>query len=529
MKAKNNKGSYFSILVRDFVYFIIVVLISIFVILYLRDYIEDTSMRKYLESTYKKVPDHIVNGQYSKFEKENMFGDEGFFEILDENNNIIYPYTKSKQIKFLPDEIELIPNEDQRPITTKEVYQEFDSKEYTQLTFEYYNDLNKTYQTVVVVDEELNLVYSDIPEIRDKFSQKEFDLIRGVYEDTYAVSKMLFTNNRGKHYSIIFFREYNPMNMISISLKGTLGYCLIIFIILFLVYALIYLINLDKKVKVPLNLLGAAIERFSLGEKEKFINYKGPYEFENVCKNFNEMAIKLNEAEQKRYKAEEEKKKIIADISHDLKTPITVIQGFAKVLMDGKIEDNEKEKYLERIYIKSNSMAELINAFSEYSKLDRLDFRLNCKRSNISEFVREYFIDKYSELELLGYQLDIDIPEYEIYCNFDNFEMKRVLNNIISNTMKYTPKGTVILFSAEEKEENIRLLIGDNGPGIPKELKKRIFEPFAVGNKSRTTGNGSGLGMAIVYKIIKAHGGTIELTSDKTRKLSVLYKIELPK
>ncbi|WP_343762069.1 HAMP domain-containing sensor histidine kinase [Clostridium oceanicum] len=486
-------------------------------------------MRKYLQSTYEKVPECIINGQYSKLESENILGKEGFFEVIDDNNNVIYPKVKSRQIRFSTDKIDLIPKEDNRPIITKEVYREFDSKKYTELTFEYYQKLKKTYQTIVVVDENFNLVFSDVSKMRKKFSKEEFDLLRGVYDDTYEVSKLLFTNNEGKSYSIIFFREYNPMNMISKSFEGTLVYCLVIFIILFIVYALIYLINLDKKVKVPLNLLGVAIERFSLGEKEKLISYKGPYEFENVCKNFNDMAVKLNEAEQMRYEAEEEKRKIIADISHDLKTPITVIQGFAKVLMDGKIEDNEKKKYLERIYIKSNSMAELINAFSEYSKLDRPDFRLESKKSNISEFVRKYFIDKYSELELLGYKLDINIPEYEIYCDFDNFQMKRVFNNIISNTMKYAPKGTIISFSVEETEENVRLLLGDNGPGIPEELEKTIFEPFSVGNKSRTTGNGSGLGMAIVYKIIKAHGGVIKLTSDKNKKISVLYEIELPK
>ncbi|WFD10219.1 HAMP domain-containing sensor histidine kinase [Tepidibacter hydrothermalis] len=528
MKATNKK-SYFNILVRDFLRFVVVVLVLIFIILLIREETVDISMRKYLESTYEYVPSSILNGEYSKLKSDKKLGSKGFFEILNEKNEVIYIDPKHEPIEFTFEELALIPNENNRPIITKEEYREFDSKRYTQLTFEYYEKLKKTYQTVVVVDENLKLNFSDIPDMIQEFTQDEFDLLSGVYNDSYEVSKLSFIDNEGDSYSVVFFREYSPLNVISTSLEGTLAYSLFAFIVFFIAAALVYLINLDKKVKVPLLLLSEAIDEFSHGKREKLITYKGPHEFERVCKEFNAMAIKLNEAEKKQFEIEEEKKKIIADISHDLKTPITVIQGFAKALIDKKIDETDSMKYLECIYNKSHSMSELISAFSEYSKLDRPDFKLDDVSGNISEFIRAYFIDKFDELELLGYKLDIEIAEREIYLKYDCFQMKRVLDNIISNTTKYSPKGTTIYFRLKESNKEISIMIGDNGPGISKELQKMIFDPFVVGNDSRTTASGSGLGMAIVDKIIKSHNGTIEFVSGKSSKMTVLYEIKIPK
>jgi signal transduction histidine kinase len=505
------------------------VLTLIFAILYIREEIVDISMIRYLESTYEQVPKTILKGDYAGLKSKNKLGNNGFFEILNENNQVIYIDPGHEPIKFSPEELTLIPNENNRPIITKEEYQEFDSKSYTELTFEYYDNLKKTYQTVVVVDNNLKLNFSNIPDMKKVFTQKEFDLLSGVYDDTYEVSKLFYTNNEGDAHTVVFFREYNPLNMVSASLEGTLGYSLAVFIVFFIVAALIYLINLDKKVKVPLLLLGDAINEFSHGKREKLICYKGPYEFENVCREFNAMAVKLNEAERIRFEVEEEKKKMIADISHDLKTPITVIQGFSKALIDEKINETDRVKYLERIYNKCQSMAKLISVFSEFSKLDRPDFKLEDTSSNISELARAYFIDKYNELELLGYKLELEIPDKYIDARVDFFQMKRVFDNIISNTTKYTPKGTSIYFILKEFDQEISLVIGDNGPGIPEELQKRIFEPFVVGSDSRTSGTGSGLGMAIAHKIIKAHKGTIELVSDGTEEITVLYEIKIPK
>ncbi|MCT4660425.1 MAG: HAMP domain-containing histidine kinase [Tissierellales bacterium] len=528
MKNKYSQKSYFNTLVRDFLYFVIATLISILAILFLRDYIEDVSMRTYLQYTYDNVPEEIKSGEYLEFESEHILGDDGFFEIIDSDGNIVYSHLKNKQIQFSADEIKLIPNESNRPIVTRESYKDFDSNEYVELTFEYYEDLKKTYQKILIVDRNYRLVFSDMHLDKDTFSKKELELMMGIYENDYEISKLEFEDNSKNPHSIIFFRKHNPMNRISTSIKGNIKYYVAVFIVLFMAYAIIYLVKLDKKVKTPLHLLGDAIDRIAKGEKEEQINYRGPNEFEELCQKFNDMSRKLSESEEKQRELEKEKKRIIADISHDLKTPITIVQGFAQMLIDGKINESERKTYLERISQKSDSMAKLINALSEYSKLDHPEFRLDIENRNMSEFARQYFIEKYSELEMQGYKLDIDIPDNDIYCKFDEFEIKRVFDNIISNTVKYTEKERTISFSIEKTNQNIKLKIGDNGRGISSELQSKIFEPFSIEDEARTTRSGSGLGMAIAYKIIKAHRGDIKLTSDDKKQINTLYEIELP-
>ena len=214
---------------------------------------------------------------------------------------------------------------------------------------------------------------------------------------------------------------------------------------------------------------------------------------------------------------------MLADISHDLKTPITVIQGYAKAINDGITDEATQRRYLDLIYKKSITVTELINTFHEYSKLDHPDFRAVRTQGDLCELFREYLAIKYEELDIAGYELETDIPDEPIMFSFDAGQLRRVFENLLSNCIKYNSSGTVLYASIKDNGSDIVIGIGDNGKGIPEAVRANIFEPFVVGSESRTDGKGSGLGLAICKRIVEAHGGKIALA--ESTEWSTLYEM----
>ncbi|MGG7060712.1 histidine kinase dimerization/phospho-acceptor domain-containing protein, partial [Clostridium tertium] len=131
--------------------------------------------------------------------------------------------------------------------------------------------------------------------------------------------------------------------------------------IIYTISTALFVMWLNWKVKKPLEKLNKAMISLSEGGTYESIEYKGSHEFMQICENFNAMSQKLNKSKEENEHLQSEKQKMLADISHDLKTPITIIQGYAKALSDGIISKDDQEKYLKIIYEKSNNLTELIN------------------------------------------------------------------------------------------------------------------------------------------------------------------------
>ena len=277
----------------------------------------------------------------------------------------------------------------------------------------------------------------------------------------------------------------------------------------------------------PLRLLQNAMDNLRYGKQPGTPEYEGPKEFVGIFKTYDEMTARLHESEQEKERVEADRQRMLADISHDLKTPVTVIQGYASAVADGLISEESQQQYLRIIANKADLLSELINSFYEFSRIEHPEFELTREDGDICEYLREYLADKYDELTLAGFDLDTDIPEEKIKYSFDHMQLKRVFENLIVNSIKHNKEGTVIYTTIKRLGDKIVINIGDNGNGIPEELKSTIFEPFVVGNKSRTSGQGTGLGLAIAKKIVEAHGGTIALIDDKKNQWKTLYEIVL--
>ncbi len=206
-----------------------------------------------------------------------------------------------------------------------------------------------------------------------------------------------------------------------------------------------------------------------------------------------------------------EKDLIYAAVAHDLKTPMTSVQGFAKALADGKITPDEQREAAEIIYRKSNSMNEMVNTLFEYAKLGTEEYKPVMSQVNICSLVRDVTAESYCDFEEHGIEPEIDIPDDEIIVQGDKNELKRAVTNLVVNVYKHNPDGINAGISVSRANGKAVIRIADSGTEIPADMD--IFEPFVTENASRTPGQGTGLGLAVTKRIIERSGGRIYTVS----------------
>ena len=229
------------------------------------------------------------------------------------------------------------------------------------------------------------------------------------------------------------------------------------------------------------------------------------------------MRLRLKESTDEKFEQEKQNRELISNISHDLKTPITAVKGYVEGIMDGVADTPEKmDKYIKTIYNKANDMDRLINELTIYSGIDNNRIPYDFHRINVAEYfgdcVEEVGLDLESKNIQLNYE-DLVSPDTQIIA--DPEQLKRVINNIINNSVKYlgTEKGVIDIRILDEVD-SIRVEIEDNGKGISAKDLPNIFERFYRTDASRNSSQGgSGIGLSIVKKIIEDHGGYIWATS----------------
>ncbi|CAM5208128.1 histidine kinase OS=Ureibacillus acetophenoni OX=614649 GN=SAMN05877842_11477 PE=4 SV=1 [Ureibacillus acetophenoni] len=237
-----------------------------------------------------------------------------------------------------------------------------------------------------------------------------------------------------------------------------------------------------------------------------------------------ELRIKSIEKE----RLEESKKRMLADLSHDIKTPMTTILGYSKALYDEIVEDEEqRRRYLKYIYDKSIRVTDLVDELFMFSKLDNPDSQINRLDKDLCEFLRQVIVEYYEMFSEKDMELQIDIPDNKIIYWFDEKLLYRAISNILENTIKYNPVQTNVFIRFKKSNEMISIEIGDDGTGIHEDLAETLFDPFVRGDKSRINDGGTGLGLAITKKIVEKHGGRVYVNTKPLRG-SKIFIIELP-
>lgn len=537
-KKANRRGSIFSLLINNYILFTVIIIISAILINNVSNYLIFGDYDAILGLT-KKYQNYLKEEKFNKLNLKEITGEDGTIEILDENYNLIYSLGKDiNKEKYNEDEINAIPNyrKDDTYLNIYDYYSE-NGESYKLIIAESYysegvisNSLKSTSKWFKVLDKNLNVILeSDNAPAKKNYTEKEIIYMRGYYNNGLFIEKYQYINNDGiKRTAIIKSRElYTNSFFKKMNILTKIDF--VVFGIAYIILVVIFVFVLRSKFYEPLEKLNKAMELLTEGKRKKPVDYSGPREFVDICDRFNIMVSKLEDSENQRKKLMNDKERMMADISHDLKTPITSIQGYAKALSDGIIVDEDKDKYIKIIYEKSKKLTELINIFHEYSKLEHPDFNLIFEKVDLSEYLRAYIALKYEDIVESGFNIEVDIPEEEMEIKIDKVQLQRVFDNILGNSIKHNEKGTNIYVSLKEKNDIYEIIIADDGKGISKDIANNIFEAFTVGDESRNSKQGSGLGLAIAKTIVDLHGGTIELEPEPLKKFSTQFKIILKK
>ncbi len=537
-KKANRRGSIFSLLINNYILFTVIIIISAILINNVSNYLIFGDYDAILGLT-KKYQNYLKEEKFNKLNLKEITGEDGTIEILDENYNLIYSLGKDiNKEKYNEDEINAIPNyrKDDTYLNIYDYYSE-NGESYKLIIAESYysegvisNSLKSTSKWFKVLDKNLNVILeSDNAPAKKNYTEKEIIYMRGYYNNGLFIEKYQYINNDGiKRTAIIKSRElYTNSFFKKMNILTKIDF--VVFGIAYIILVVIFVFVLRSKFYEPLEKLNKAMELLTEGKRKKPVDYSGPREFVDICDRFNIMVSKLEDSENQRKKLMNDKERMMADISHDLKTPITSIQGYAKALSDGIIADEDKDKYIKIIYEKSKKLTELINIFHEYSKLEHPDFNLIFEKVDLSEYLRAYIALKYEDIVESGFNIEVDIPEEEMEIKIDKVQLQRVFDNILGNSIKHNEKGTNIYVSLKEKNDIYEIIIADDGKGISKDIANNIFEAFTVGDESRNSKQGSGLGLAIAKTIVDLHGGTIELEPESLKKFSTQFKIILKK
>ena len=243
----------------------------------------------------------------------------------------------------------------------------------------------------------------------------------------------------------------------------------------------------------------------------------------------NELTELLQQEIIKSKKHEEVRKRLLSNISHDIRTPLTSILGYIEVLKeDESLDEKKKNEYYDILIQKAKNLKTIIDELFEISKLESDDIKLEFKIYDITEVLRETLINYLPVINKKELEMNIDIPdkEYKVYA--DKLHLERAIGNIIKNSIQYGKNGGKIEVNFKEEEKNYRINISDYGRGIKKEKIPLLFERLYKGDHTRNTNNqNTGLGLAISKNIIQKHNGKIEVDSILNQKTT--FSIILPK
>lgn len=225
------------------------------------------------------------------------------------------------------------------------------------------------------------------------------------------------------------------------------------------------------------------------------------------------------------YKRQEiSSKKMLANISHDIKTPLTVILGYLEIIRLG----NKENEALKKVEIKAKQVMELINQFFKLAKLEAGDTNIKITKVNISESCRENVLGFYEILLQKEFEVDILIPEQDLFVYGDRESIDRILYNLVSNVIRYGSDGKYIGFFIREDSNYVYIDITDKGIGIDKEFAESVFERLYTMEDSRNRQiQGNGLGLTIAKNLAKQMGGDILLES--TPGIKTVFSIKLKK
>lgn len=395
--------------------------------------------------------------------------------------------------------------------------------------------------SVQIIDKDYRVVYSEGQDTLGKthLTIAEFTdfLVQSKSKDILYHHDILY-NTEGEFWLIVTFPASIRIdfNLIwnSEAANGDFGKAALviaavvfIYLLLLTLFTTIYSRITASRIAVPLRKLSDGTRLLREGDYSARVDLRLENEFAELQHTFNDMAARIEHESSLRKKSEEDRRRLILDISHDLKNPLSSIQGYVEHLSQkSDISEQERDEYLQIIHQNSQRANRLLIELFELSQMERPEFSLRSKKTDLPETLRQICGELVPQLECAGFAYEFDIPEEHIFVLLDADRFGRMIQNLSDNTIRYNTPGTTITVGLHVANDLAVIDFSDDGIGIPAHLTQDIFKPFVRVDDSRSSiTGGSGLGLAIAKRIAQAHGG--DLTLRESAK-GCAFQIELP-
>jgi len=265
-----------------------------------------------------------------------------------------------------------------------------------------------------------------------------------------------------------------------------------------------------RSVVRPLQNLAVAAGAVARGDYDHRVPPQGPEEVRDVAESFNSMAAQVNATRTAQ-------RDLVANVSHDLKTPLTAISGWSQALLDGTADTPaERRRAAETIFDEAGRMSRLVNDLLDLARLESGQFQLTQRFLDLGQVMADVERGLLPQARDKEIELSLDLSPTPPVLG-DRDRLVQVFTNLADNALTYTPVGGRVGLAVRALNGSVEGIVSDTGPGIPEEELPRVFERFYRLEKSRTRGEdnrrGSGLGLAIVNELVAAHGGCISVSS----------------
>lgn len=294
-------------------------------------------------------------------------------------------------------------------------------------------------------------------------------------------------------------------------------------IVIPLLIMLLVLYFITYRLTSSLKLMSEAAKAMAKGDFSRRIPVTGDDELGELAVSFNQMTNSLSRLETMR-------KNFVADISHELKTPMTTIAGFIDGIIDGTIEEDKQKYYLGIVHEEIKRLSRMVESMLSISKLESDEFASKTEKFDFRELLISIVISQEQRIEQKGLNINgLDgIQSVTIDANRDL--IYRVIYNLVDNAVKFTNENGQIDFNIDIDSKFMSFVIKNTGPGIPQSDLPMIFDRFYKADKSRSAmKNSTGLGLYIVKTIVKKHGGTIAVASKENEYTKFTVKLPLTK
>ena len=276
-----------------------------------------------------------------------------------------------------------------------------------------------------------------------------------------------------------------------------------------------------KRIINPFVDMNHIVQCYSKGDFSQRIPVQGKDEASQLGRSFNEMADQLKNLEVTR-------QSFVANVSHELRSPLTSMKGFLEAMMDGTIPPEDHDHYIDIVLSETRRMTAMVNDLLDLARIESGIITVNYEVFDINELIRRTLITFEARISEKRMEADVRFANEQSFVYADSNQISQVLRNLIDNAIKYSPEGRTLLVSTYALRKEVYVTIRDSGVGIPAEDVPHIFDRFYKVEKAHTPSPqvGSGLGLAIVKKIIEAHGQSITVKSARGKGTQFTFTLE---